>query len=86
MSQEHEEIKWHSNWVSRQFKFLENSRASLPFAKNRLFKEEIGRNHPMNGLLAIDSRDHTSVDQNGAIKSYPFDHRWKVWMRPRCAL
>ena len=51
MSQEHEEIKWHSNWVSGQFEFLKTSRVKLLFAKNNLFKDEIGRNRPMYGSL-----------------------------------
>ena len=72
-SQEHEEIKWHSNWDSGQFEFLENSRASLPLAKNRLFKDEIDRSRPMNGRIATNGRDEASFDQNGAIKSHPFD-------------
>ena len=69
-----------------QFEFLENSRATLLFAKNMLFKDEIGRDRPMNGRLAINDRDHASVDRNGAIKSHLFDHRSKVRMRPRCAI
>ena len=73
MSQEHEEIKWHSNLVSGQFEFLENSRASLPFTKNMLFKDEIGRNRLMNGRITINGHDEASFDRNGAIKSHPFD-------------
>ena len=34
----------------------------------------------MKRRLAIDDRDHVSVDQNGAIKSHPFDQRWKAEM------
>ena len=40
----------------------------------------------MKRCLAINGRDHASVDQNGAIKSHPFDQRWKAEMSPRCAL
>ena len=72
-SQEHEEIKWQSNLVSGQFEFLENSRASLPFAKISVFIEQIGRNRPMKGRIAINGRDEASFDRNGAIKSHPFD-------------
>ena len=73
MSQEHEEIKWHSNFVSRQFEVLENSRASLPFVKNRLFKGQIGHNRLMNRRIAINGRDEASFDRNGAIELHPFD-------------
>ena len=59
--------------VSRQFEFLKNSRESLPFAKNSVFKEEIGRNRPMNGRITINGHDEASFDRNGAIKSHPFD-------------
>ena len=81
-----QEIKWHMKWVSGQFKFLKISRVILP-SRRTVFKEEIfGRNRPMKRRLAIDDRDHASVDQNGAIKSHPFDQRWKAEMNPRCAL
>ena len=40
----------------------------------------------MKRRLAINGRDHASVDQNGAFKLHPFDQRWKVRMRPCCAL
>ena len=72
--------------MSGQFEFLEDSKASLSIGKNKLFKDEIGRNRPMKSRLAIDNRDYASVDRNSAIKLHPFDHRWKVRMRPRCAL
>ena len=80
-SQEHEEIKWHSNLVSGQFKFLKIQGPSFPFAKNNAFIGEIGRDRSMSGRLAIDGRDHASVDQNGAIKSHLSDHRWRIRMR-----
>ena len=69
--------------VSRQFEFLKNSRASLPFAKNNLFKDEIWLNRLMNGRIAINGRDEASFDQNGAIKLHPFDLWWRVRMYPR---
>ena len=75
MSQENEEIKWHSNWVSGQFKFLKNSRAKLPFMKNKLFKDEIGRNRPMKRRIVINGRDEALFDRNGAIKLHPFDQQ-----------
>ena len=81
-SQEHEEIKWHSNWVSGQFEFLENSRSKLPFAKNSVFKGEIGRNCPMKGRIAINSNNEALFDRDGAIKSHPSDHRWRAEMSP----
>ena len=56
MYQECNEIEWHLNWVSGKFKFLKNPRAKLPFAKTSLFKDEIGRNHPMNGCIAMRCR------------------------------
>ena len=59
--------------MSGQFEFLKNSRASFPFAKNRLFKGQIGRNRPMKGRIVINGRDEASFDQNSAIKSHPFD-------------
>ena len=34
----------------------------------------------------MNGRDHASVDRNGAFKLHPFNQRWKVKMRPRCAL
>ena len=43
--------------VSRQFEFLEYSRASLSVAKNSVFKEKKRRNRPINGRLAINYRD-----------------------------
>ena len=43
--------------------------------KNSVFKGEIGHDRLMSGRLAIDGRDHVSVDRNGAIKSHPSDHR-----------
>ena len=81
-SQKHEEIKLALELVSRQFEFLEDSRANLFVAKNKLFKGEIGRNRPMKRRLAIDGHDHVSVDQNGAIKSHPFDQRCSVRICP----
>ena len=30
----------------------------------------------------INSRDEAPVDQNGAIKSHPFDHRWSFRICP----
>ena len=68
--------------VSKQFDYLENSRASFSVSKNNVFKEKIGRNRPMNGRLAIDGCDEAPVDRNGAIKSHPFDHRWRAEMSP----
>ena len=82
MSQEHEEIKLALELVSGQFKFLKNSRAKLLFTKNIVFKGEIGRDRLMSGRLAINGRDHASVDRNGAIKSHPIDDRWRIRIRP----
>ena len=36
----------------------------------------------MKRRLAIDGRDHTSFDRNGAIKSHALNQRWKVEMSP----
>ena len=74
------------NWVSGQFEFLENSRVSSSVAKNRVFKGEIGCNHPMKRRLAIDGCDHASFDRNGAIILHPSDQRSKIRMRPHYAL
>ena len=74
MHQECNEIKWHSNWVSGQFKFLKNSRAKLPFAKNKLFKWQFGRDRSMKRRIAINGRDEASVDRIVTIKSESFDH------------
>ena len=68
--------------MSGQFKFLEDSRANLSVAKNKLFKGEIGRYRPLKRRLAIDGRDHASVDRNGAMKLHPFDQRWSVRIFP----
>ena len=59
---------------------------SFPFAKNIAFIGEIGRDRSMSGHLAIDGRDHMSVDQNGVIKLHPSNHRWRIKMRPRYTL
>ena len=83
MSQEHEEIKCHSNWVSGQFEFLKNSRAKLSVPKNSVFKGEIGRNRPMKRHIAINGRDEASFDRNGEIKSHPFDQRSRSEVSPR---
>ena len=40
--------------MSRQFEFLEDSKASFSVAKNSVFKDEIRRNRLINGRLAID--------------------------------
>ena len=40
MSQEYEEINWHLKLVSRQFEFLEISRACSSVAKNTYFKRQ----------------------------------------------
>ena len=61
-SQEHEEIKWHSKLVSGQFEFLKILRASLSVAKNKLFKDKIGRNRPMKRRITINSHDEASFD------------------------
>ena len=36
----------------------------------------------MKRRLAIDDRDHASIDQNGVIKLHPFNQRWKAEMSP----
>ena len=82
-SQEHEEIKLALELVSRQFKFLESSRASLSVAKNKLFKDEIGRNCLMERSIAINGRDEASFDRNSVIKSHPSDHRSRTEVSPR---
>ena len=83
MYQERNEIEWHSNWMSGQFKFLKNSRAVFSVEEQIYLKGEIGHNRPINRRLAIDNRDYASVDRNSAIKSHPFDHKWKAEMSPR---
>ena len=65
-----------------KFKFLENSKAKLPFAKNKLFKGEIGRNRPMKRRIAINDRDEASFDRNGVIKSHPSDQRSRNEVSP----
>ena len=43
-------------------------------------------NRPMKRSLEIDGRVQAFVDRNGAIKSHPFDQRWKAEMSARCAI
>ena len=78
MHQEHKEIELALKLVSRQFEFLKDSRVNLFVAKNTLFKGKKWRNRPMKRRLAINGHDEALFDQNGAIKSHPFNQRWSV--------
>ena len=69
--------------MSGQFEFLEDSRAKLPFMKNKLFKGEIGCNRLMKGRIAINGCDEASFDRNSVLKSFTSDHRWRAEMSPR---
>ena len=69
--------------MSRQFDYLENSRAKLPFMKNSAFIGEIGRDRLMKRCIAINGRDEASFDQNSAIKSHPSDQRLRAEVSPR---
>ena len=57
--------------MSGQFKFLENSKASLSVAKNTLFKGQIWA-RPSDEEV---HRDEAPVDRIAAIKSESFDRR-----------
>ena len=70
-------------WVSRQFEFLEISRASSSVAKNSVFKEKKMCNCSMKRRLLINNRDEALIYQNGAIISHRFDQLSKIRMRPR---
>ena len=59
--------------VSRQFNFTKKSKSPLSVAKNSEFIEEFGHDHRINGRIVINGRDEASFDQNGMIKSHPFD-------------
>ena len=76
-------MKWHSNLVSGQFEFLENSRANLSVVKNTLFKDEIGCNCLMKRRIIINGRDKASFDRNGAIKSHLSNQRSRAEVSPR---
>ena len=67
-------------WCLGSSNFSKIQGPSFPFAKNNAFIREIGRDRSMSGRLAIDGRDHASVDRNGAIKSHLSDHRWRIRM------
>ena len=69
--------------MSRQFEFLENSRAPSFITKNSVFKGEIGRNRSMKRCHLINGSDETLIDQNGPIISHPSDQLSKVEMSPR---
>ena len=71
--------------VSGQFKFLENSRATLSIVKNSYLKDGFGRDRLMKRRIAIDGRDEAFVDRIVAIKSDPSDQRSRVEVSP-CAL
>ena len=62
-------------WVSRQFEFLEISRAILPSRRTVHVKGKIGRDRPMKGRITINGRDEVSIDRIVAIKSDPSDFR-----------
>ena len=59
--------------MSGQFEFLKNLRVKLSFAKNKLFKGQIGRNRPMKGRIMINGRDETFFNRIFAIKSGALD-------------
>ena len=77
---------WHSNWCLTCSNFPKIQGRSFPLAKNSALIGEIGHDHSVSGHLAIDGRDHASIDRNGAIKYPPSHHRWRIMMRPRYTL
>ena len=68
MHQEHKEIELALELVSRQFEFLEDSRAPSSIAKNSYLKGGFGRDRPMKRRLLINSRDEVSIDRIIAVK------------------
>ena len=75
-------IKWHMKWVSRQFEFLEISRASSSVAKNSVFKEKKRRNRSMKGCIAINGRDEASFDRIIMFNWWSSDRQWSLQMHP----
>ena len=76
-------LNWHSNWCLDSSNFLKIQERVLPSQRTCYLKEKYGRDRSMKRHLAIDSRDHASVDKNGAIKSHPFDQRSRAEVSPR---
>ena len=65
-----------------QFKFLEDSKATLSVEKNSYLKDGFGRGRPMKGRIAINGRDEASADRIFTIKSDPSDQRSRVDVSP----
>ena len=72
--------------VSKQFDFTRKSKGPVSVAKNSEFIEEFGHNHRIWTSIAISGLDDALFDQNGVIKSHPFDQQWRVEVHPRWSL
>ena len=70
------------NWCLNSLNFSKFQGQIFPSRRTSYLKEKIGPNRSMKRHLVIDDRDHASVDQNGAIKSHPFNQRSRAEVSP----